>query len=172
VEESSINLDDSSLWEYSEEKTFFSLSSSPRLPSSPPPYPLSYLGCRGRRGQGGARLLSGCLFRHGALFLLVKKEEEEEEGCFKLNLGFRKSVALCIDQARESRNKKMDASSRVIAVLVSTLDGSVVYERFWTRLSELERADLRAAAAATAAELFAERNGIAADGREAVGRHR
>lgn len=81
-------------------------------------------------------------------------------------------VALSIDQARESRNKKMDASSRVIAVLVSTLDGSVVYERFWTRLSELERANLRAAAAATAAELFAERNGIAADGREAVGRHR
>ena len=49
----------------------------------------------------------------------------------------------------------MDTSSRVIAVLVSTLDGSVIYERFWTRLSELERADLRAAAAATAAGLFA-----------------
>ena len=62
------------------------------------------------------------------------------------------------------------SSSRVIAVLVSTLDGSVIYERFWTRLSELERADLRAAAAATAAGLFA--TGIAADGREAVGRHR
>jgi len=67
----------------------------------------------------------------------------------------------------------MDASSRVIAVLVSTLDGSVIYERFWTRLSELERADLRAAAAATAAGLFAAgRSGIAVDGREAVGRHR
>ena len=70
----------------------------------------------------------------------------------------------------------MDASSpsRVIAVLVSTLDGSVVYERFWTRLSELERADLRAAAAATAAGLFTASgsSGIAADGREAVGRHR
>lgn len=64
----------------------------------------------------------------------------------------------------------MDAS-RVIAVLVSTLDGSVVYERFWTRLSELERADLRAAAAATAAGLFAASE-IAADGRETVGRHR
>lgn len=73
----------------------------------------------------------------------------------------------------------MDTSSRVIAVLVSTLDGSVIYERFWTRLSELERADLRAAAAATAAGLFAAGgsgsgggNGIIADGREAVGRHR
>lgn len=63
----------------------------------------------------------------------------------------------------------MDAS-RVIAVLVSTFDGSVVYERFWTRLSELERADLRAAAAATAAGLFAG-TGIA-DGKEAIGRHR
>ena len=64
------------------------------------------------------------------------------------------------------------AASRVLAVLVTTLDGSVVYERFWTRLSELERADLRAAAAATAAGLFAAGNGVAADGREAVGRHR
>ena len=62
--------------------------------------------------------------------------------------------------ARSKKNKKMDASSRVIAVLVSTLDGSVVYERFWTRLSELERADLRAAAAATAAGLFAAGSGM------------
>lgn len=62
---------------------------------------------------------------------------------------------------------------RVIAVLVSTLDGSVIYERFYARLSELERADMRAAAAATAATLFARpptHDGI--DGREAVGRHR
>ena len=79
---------------------------------------------------------------------------------------------------RAKKAEKMDSSSRVIAMLVSTLDGSVIYERFWTRLSELERADLRAAAAATAAGLFAGAGGggsgiiAAVDGREAVGRHR
>lgn len=61
-------------------------------------------------------------------------------------------------------------NGRVLCVLVSNLEGAVLYERFYSRLSELDRADLRAAAAATASTLFARSDAI--NGREAVGRHR
>ena len=70
-------------------------------------------------------------------------------------------------------------NGRVLCVLVSNLEGAVLYERFYARLSELERADLRAAAAATASTLFASAatttrsaDASSIDGREAVGRHR
>ena len=57
------------------------------------------------------------------------------------------------------------ADGRLVALLIASPAGAVIHERFHARLSELERADVRAAMAGNA-------EGLAGDGAQAIGRYR
>lgn len=61
---------------------------------------------------------------------------------------------------------------RLAAIIVATPAAAVIHERFHARLSELERADLRAAMAANATAGGLGGSGGGRDGAQAIGRYR
>jgi len=65
------------------------------------------------------------------------------------------------------------ADGRLVALIIATPAAAVIHERFHARLSELERADVRAALAANAEGLVTGEGGATLkDGAQAIGRYR